>query len=74
DSCGSSEFQCKNRGCIPQSRRCDGVVHCSDESDEQNCACTDRYMPCKNGPCVHVDWRCDGQADCPLADDEAGCR
>ncbi|KAF4521098.1 hypothetical protein B566_EDAN009053 [Ephemera danica] len=43
--CRSCEFQCDNRQCIALTARCDGLVHCSDASDEWSTACTDSYFP-----------------------------
>ena len=36
---GVNDFRCESTGaCIPQTRICDGVIHCSDGSDEINCS------------------------------------
>lgn len=38
ESCPSDEFKCLNEvKCIPKQFKCDGVVHCSDHSDESRC-------------------------------------
>lgn len=40
--CDSDEWQCSNGRCIPAEWRCDNVQYdCSDNSDEENCACGD---------------------------------
>ena len=36
--CKSNEFSCLNgRECISKKFECDGIFHCSDQSDEANC-------------------------------------
>ena len=35
--CGEEEFTCSDGQCIDIARRCDQIVHCRDESDEQDC-------------------------------------
>ena len=36
--CKASEFSCLNgRECISKKFECDGIFHCSDQSDEANC-------------------------------------
>ncbi|XP_046669711.1 basement membrane-specific heparan sulfate proteoglycan core protein isoform X9 [Homalodisca vitripennis] len=35
--CTLDEFSCKNRQCIPLLQVCDGILHCSDGSDEATC-------------------------------------
>ena len=32
-----SEFTCYNGECIPKTKRCDNIIDCSDNSDEDNC-------------------------------------
>ncbi|XP_077983394.1 uncharacterized protein LOC144438225 isoform X2 [Glandiceps talaboti] len=34
----SSDFHCDNDWCIPESLRCDGTKHCSDNTDEVGCS------------------------------------
>ena len=35
--CGEEEFTCSDGQCININRRCDQIVHCRDESDEEDC-------------------------------------
>ena len=43
--CGEEEFTCSDGQCIDINRRCDQIVHCRDESDEEDC----RLLVLKNG-------------------------
>ena len=36
--CGNYTFACKdNKHCVPEYKVCDGIPHCTDGSDEENC-------------------------------------
>ena len=35
--CEDTEFTCDDGQCIDINKRCDQIIHCRDESDEQNC-------------------------------------
>nr|XP_045618175.1 uncharacterized protein LOC123770379 [Procambarus clarkii] len=35
--CRTTQFACDDGQCIPQTSRCDDIVHCSDSSDEADC-------------------------------------
>ncbi|KAL7632561.1 UNVERIFIED_CONTAM: hypothetical protein RMT77_017128 [Armadillidium vulgare] len=35
--CKKNEFACTEGKCLPRSSRCNGLVECSDKSDEENC-------------------------------------
>ncbi|XP_041970500.1 serine protease nudel [Aricia agestis] len=63
--CQKDELPCDNgEACIDSKQWCDGIVHCSDVSDELRCSCKDR---------VDAARICDGYFDCPLGEDEMGC-
>ncbi|CAK8680068.1 unnamed protein product [Clavelina lepadiformis] len=40
DTCSNDEFRCWNGSCIPFEQKCDGVRHCTDDSDEIECVLT----------------------------------
>ncbi|XP_015240098.1 PREDICTED: low-density lipoprotein receptor-related protein 1B-like [Cyprinodon variegatus] len=85
----ASDFRCNDRrGCIPQSKVCDGRSQCIDGSDEANCPngemapkplakvlkCRFGSRPCKDGlRCVLLNHICDGEEDCQDGSDEADC-
>ncbi|XP_053638851.2 low-density lipoprotein receptor-related protein 1B-like isoform X3 [Cherax quadricarinatus] len=81
DQCDSSMFRCmKSGGCIWPIFVCDGVTHCDDGTDEENCtpppqkACTESQYDCGGkGGCIMLHFRCDGFPDCPDNSDEMGC-
>ena len=35
--CREGEFTCSNGQCIKMEERCDQIIHCNDDSDEENC-------------------------------------
>ncbi len=42
--CSNGEFQCGGNGlCISETKRCDGVQDCADNSDEQICSELTKY-------------------------------
>lgn len=47
-SCDSNQFQCANGQCINIEWKCDGVVECTDNSDELNC------RECSSPPCLMI--------------------
>ncbi|XP_037024501.1 serine protease nudel-like [Bradysia coprophila] len=63
--CGDEEFKCTIvHQCFEKELSCDGVVHCIDGTDEQNCPCVSKIDKKK---------LCDTYVDCPGGDDEVGC-
>uniref|UniRef100_A0AAR5NZB8 Atrial natriuretic peptide-converting enzyme n=1 Tax=Dendroctonus ponderosae TaxID=77166 RepID=A0AAR5NZB8_DENPD len=79
----SSGQQCFSRpGCVDElkakalsPRICDGVIDCSDLSDEKSCTyCAANQLHCGIGrTCIQTNQRCDGREDCPDGSDERGC-
>ncbi len=79
-SCNSStEFECKSGECVPMSTTCDGVSHCSDNSDENVRYCATRICPrdnffqCRNARCILLSEKCDGVTQCGDGSDEQEC-
>ncbi|CAE1329893.1 unnamed protein product [Acanthosepion pharaonis] len=46
--CQNNEFRCSNGQCILKSKRCDKMLDCSDNSDEENCGTTTASTKKKN--------------------------
>jgi len=47
-NCSESEFRCGTGKCIKHNYRCDGEIHCDDNSDEINCniTCKENQFKC----------------------------
>ncbi|KAI8426932.1 hypothetical protein MSG28_014602 [Choristoneura fumiferana] len=75
--CSVNEFTCGDGACVTRESRCDGIQHCADNSDEQDCWNDSKGdFHCRDGTCVTFDKKCDGLVDCPDGSDEthALCR
>ncbi|KAL2780738.1 complement factor I isoform 3 preproprotein [Daubentonia madagascariensis] len=67
-------FQCVNGKYISQTKACDGVNDCGDQSDELCCkGCQGDSFLCKSGVCIPSQYKCNGEVDCISGDDEVGC-
>lgn len=76
-ACKGLSHLCDTSKCISQDKLCDGMVDCTDGTDEQNCkVCTENQFQCSNGDCINAEFVCDKFRDCADASDEhdCGCR
>ncbi|GLV38327.1 Megalin [Carabus blaptoides fortunei] len=74
--CGANEWKCnRTLMCIPANYRCDGIIHCFDQSDEMQCDCNlNTHFQCgHNISCFPNVKKCDGAVDCWDAFDEKSC-
>uniref|UniRef100_T1GJ42 EGF-like domain-containing protein n=1 Tax=Megaselia scalaris TaxID=36166 RepID=T1GJ42_MEGSC len=74
-NCTLDQFRCTNGECIPFFLTCDGLPHCSDESDEDihYCAireCPKNFFMCNNHRCIPFNETCDGETQCGDWSDE----
>ncbi|XP_013914102.1 PREDICTED: low-density lipoprotein receptor-related protein 2-like [Thamnophis sirtalis] len=70
-SCLAGQWQCKNKVCIMEDWKCNGVDNCGDHSDEEFCAhCPETMFHCDQGKCILESLMCNGGADCLDGTDE----
>jgi low-density lipoprotein receptor-related protein 1 (alpha-2-macroglobulin receptor) len=73
------EFECRSGECVPTVVTCDGIPHCSDNSDESINFCATRKCPedvffqCRNFRCIFKNETCNGHANCEDGSDEENC-
>ncbi|KAG5895356.1 hypothetical protein JTB14_003153 [Gonioctena quinquepunctata] len=72
--CPQGTFNCGNM-CILEKKRCDGVMDCSNRTDEENCDCDlNKNFHCGNyTSCLAITKKCDKKIDCWDKSDELNC-
>ena len=69
--CGNEAFDCGYGSCIPNRFKCDGIMHCPNFLDEENC-CQEGFL-CGDGSCIQPWQVCNGAYDCKDGLDERSC-
>jgi hypothetical protein len=75
--CPAGQWECTDRTCISNTKRCDSVSDCSDASDEWQCGCGTDAVRCPgfsrdSSKCINLSLLCNGANDCggDIASDE----
>lgn len=76
--CTDDSFRCSDGGCVPFQLTCDGIPHCTDNSDEEPGYCGHRTCPlawfqCLNRRCIPSNLTCNNVDDCGDSSDEVNC-
>ncbi|NXM78876.1 LRP2 protein, partial [Serilophus lunatus] len=69
--CLPGQWQCRNRVCIMEEWKCNGIDDCGDSSDEDVCApCPLGMVRCDEGKCILESLMCNDEDDCLDGTDE----
>ncbi|XP_022223339.2 modular serine protease-like [Drosophila obscura] len=71
--CRSSEIECLPGECVPENKKCDGRIDCSNGRDESLELCLDSCrdcFKCANGVAINSELVCDNKIDCLDGSDE----
>ncbi len=74
--CSDEQWACLDgKRCIGGEYVCDGLIHCTDASDESNELCSSRICPddawrCPDNKCLRPSYVCDGEKTCRDGSDE----
>ncbi|CAM5106509.1 unnamed protein product [Eretmochelys imbricata] len=69
--CLPGQWQCKNKVCIMEDWKCNGINNCGDSSDEEVCAhCPEGMIQCDEGKCILESLMCNKAEDCLDGTDE----
>ncbi|XP_060092506.1 very low-density lipoprotein receptor-like [Heteronotia binoei] len=70
DKCLTGQWQCRNRVCIMEDWKCDGIDNCGDLSDENCVHCPEGMRKCDKEQCILESAMCNGAEDCRDGTDE----
>ncbi|KAK9305193.1 hypothetical protein QLX08_003707 [Tetragonisca angustula] len=73
--CETNQFQCDNGQCIAKRGRCNGILDCTDNSDETfiqcgSITCSKFSFRCNYGACIDSNLKCNGVTNCADGSDE----